>query len=142
MERLSKNFRLNEFAVSSTGLPNEIPEDVKPAIRALVHYVLQPICDATGWRCRINSGYRSKAVNIKVGGANNSQHTKGEASDNVFYDDNGVVPPIRVLQAVLSLGLLFDQMIAYPTFVHLSHSARGVNRKQVLYSSTYKGQKL
>ena len=150
MEQISKNFALSEFSISATamqkGISNEIPETVKPAVRALVLNLLQPICDRTGWRDKINSGYRCPALNAAVGGAATSQHTKGEAADNVFYvvkSDGGYnVAPIDVLREVIAAGLDFDQMIAYPTFVHLSYVEGRPNRKQVLYSGTYKGARL
>lgn len=146
MEQISKNFALSEFSASTTarqkGISNEIPETVKPAVRALVLNLLQPICDYAGWRDRINSGYRCPALNAAVGGAATSQHVKGEAADNAFYGASGNIPTIDVLREVLASGLPFDQMIAYPTFVHLSYVEGRPNRKEVLYSSTYKGPRL
>ena len=137
MEQISNNFKMAEFRVTNTGLSNEIPENVKPAIRALVDNLLQPICDGSGWRCGINSGYRSQEVNRRVGGASTSQHLKGEAADCVFY-----VAPITVMREVVRLGLDFDQMIAYPSFVHLSYTTTRPNRKQILYDKSYNGSKL
>lgn len=147
MEQISKNFKMSEFAVSATasakGISIIIPEDKKPAIRALVLNILQPICDATGWRDKVNSGYRSPKVNELVGGAAPSQHMVGEAADNMFFmDGGGFIAPIDVLRKVVELGLDFDQMIAYPAFVHLSYTTSRANRKQILYNSSYKGPRL
>jgi D-alanyl-D-alanine dipeptidase len=142
MEQISKNFKMSEFKTTSTGLPNEIPDDVKPAIRALVLNLLQPVCDAMGWRCKINSGYRSPAVNMAVGGVTASQHLTGEAADCVFLPEGLTALPIDVLRAVIELGLAFDQMIAYPNFVHLSYTTKRANRRQVLYNKSYMGVRL
>ena len=139
-----------EFSVSATasakGIPNVIPKDVKPAIRALVLNLLQPLCDATGWHDQINSGYRSPEVNKLVGGVATSQHLKGEAADNVFYkkvDCKTVyISPIEVLRAVVASGLDFDQMIAYNGFVHLSYTTTRPNRRQILYNKSYNGPRL
>ena len=147
---ISKNFRMSEFGVSvkaaAAGLSNEIPESVKPAIRALVLNLLQPICDAKGWHDRMNSGYRSPTVNRLVGGVATSQHVKGEAADNVFYKKTGGRPvyiePIEVLRAVVAADLDFDQMIAYPGFVHLSYTTTRPNRRQILYNKSYRGPRL
>lgn len=148
---------MSEFAVSATasarGISITIPEDKKPAIRALVLNLLQPICDATGWRDKVNSGYRPPEVNKLVGGAASSQHMKGEAADNMFFSETTekrpdgkrtvtYIQPIDVLRKVVELGLDFDQMIAYPTFVHLSYTTTRANRKQILYNSSYKGPRL
>lgn len=138
---------MSEFAVSAAasakGIEIVIPEDKKPAIRALARNLLQPLCDKMGWRDRINSGYRSPKVNTLVGGAAGSQHMSGEAADNVFYERTpGDVPPIGVLRAVRAFNLDFDQAIAYPSFVHLSYTTRRKNRRQVLYHSSYRGPRL
>lgn len=149
-ERISYNFKMSEFAVSASasakGHTIVIPEELKENIVELVVNLLQPICDATGWKDKINSGYRDEFTNKLVGGVPTSQHTKGEAADNMFYKlVNGkaeYLKPIDVLKKVVELGLEFDQMIAYPTFVHLSYTNDKPNRKQILYNSSYKGERL
>ena len=148
--QISKNFNMSEFAVSAAasakGHTIVIPEDLKPNIVALVINLLQPICDATGWKDKINSGYRDDFTNNLVGGAKGSQHTKGEAADNMFYvlkdGKTEYLKPIEVLRKVIELNLDFDQMIAYPGFVHLSYTTDRENRKQILYNKSYKGEKL
>lgn len=147
---ISKNFKYAEFSASATasarGINNEIPENVKPAVRALVLNLLQPLCDRTGWSDLITSGYRSSELNRAVGGASASQHCKGEAADNKFYRKvNGVtryVIPIEVVRTLLTSELDFDQAIVYPSFVHLSYTVARPNRRQVLYDKTYKGDRL
>ena len=146
MTKISNNFSMEEFAVSSTasakGHTIVIPDEYKPNIEALVINLLQPICNATGWKDKINSGYRDKFTNDLVKGANTSQHMTGQASDNMFFDSNGYKKPIEVIRVVLDLNLDFDQMIAYPGFVHLSYTTKRKNRKQLLYNSSYKGEKI
>ena len=133
---------MDEFNVSASHpeLARGIPINIRPAIIALVVHVLQPICDRTGWSCYINSGYRSIELNRAVGGALSSQHMKGEAADCVFKKDGKAVKIIDVLKAGKDLN--FDQMIAYPSFVHFSYTRLRANRKMVLYNSSYKGEKL
>ena len=140
--RISKNFTLDEFSVSASHpeLAKGIPINMRPAIIALVTHVLQPICDKTGWTCKINSGYRSIELNRAVGGAPASQHMKGEAADCVFMKDKKPVPIIEVMKVGKDLN--FDQMIAYPTFVHFSYTRLRANRKMVLYNSSYVGKRL
>lgn len=135
---------MSEFSVSSRypELAKGVPISVQPIIRALVEKLLQPICDKTGWSCTINSGYRSPELNRAVGGVPTSQHVQGEASDNVFRKDKKNVPIIDVLRLVIESELDFDQMIAYPTFVHLSYTTKRKNRRQVLYNKSYTGKRL
>ena len=140
--RISKNFTMDEFSVSSSypELAKGVPINIRPAIIELVKHVLQPICDKTGWTCKINSGYRSIELNRAVGGAPSSQHTKGEASDCVFMKGGKPVKIIDVLKVGKDLN--FDQMIAYPTFVHFSYTKRKPNRRMVLYNKRYNGERL
>ena len=142
--KISKNFRMDEFNVSASHpeLAKGIPINIRPAIIALVVHVLQPICDKTGWSCTINSGYRSIELNRAVGGALSSQHMKGEAADCVFKKDGKAVKIIDVMKVAKDNCINFDQMIAYPTFVHFSYTRLRANRKMVLYNSSYVGKRL
>ena len=124
---ITKNFSWEEFERSNKadelGIDNAIPdENVADNIRALVFNVLQPLRDACGHPLKVNSGYRSKALNKAVKGAANSQHTRGEAAD--IHEDN----PFTLAWLVLHIGLPFDQLILYDTFIHLSHKRNGPQR--------------
>ena len=142
--KISKNFRMDEFNVSASHpeLAKGIPINIRPAIIALVVHVLQPICDKTGWTCTINSGYRSIELNRAVKGALSSQHMKGEAADCVFKKDGKAVKIIDVMKVAKDNCINFDQMIAYPTFVHFSYTRLRANRKMILYNSSYVGKRL
>ena len=144
MNRISENFTIEEFSVSASypHLAKGVPVNIRPAVKALVLNLLQPICDRTGWSDTILSGYRSIELNRAVKGASGSQHMKGEASDNVFKMNGKAVPIIAVLKLVKESGLDFDQMIAYPTFVHLSYTTKRPNRRMILYNSSYVGKRL
>lgn len=148
--QIGKNFKLSEFEYSQTaqenGIDNRIKDEgIKQNIIDLVTNVLQPICDLTGWHNRISSGYRCPELNKLVGGVPTSQHTKGQASDNKFYTTRNVdteyLTSYEVAKKVVESGLTFDQLILYPTFVHISYN-KGNNRNSVLYSKDYKGQRL
>lgn len=139
--RISENFTWEEFQQSKTadklGIDNRIPdESIASQLRSLVVTVLQPLRRAYGKPLAINSGYRSPALNKAVKGANNSQHTKGQAAD--IATDN----PRELARLVLRKNLPFDQMILYPTFIHLSHKHPGSQRNQILYHKSYQGKTL
>ena len=136
---ITKNFSWEEFERSNKadelGIDNAIPdENVADNIRALVFNVLQPLRDACGHPLKVNSGYRSKALNKAVKGAANSQHTRGEAAD--IHEDN----PFTLAWLVLHIGLPFDQLILYDTFIHLSHKRNGPQRGQIFYDQSYKSK--
>jgi len=51
------------------------------ALTALCKTILDPIRERAGKPVHINSGYRGKELNKKIGGSPTSQHSKGEAAD-------------------------------------------------------------
>ena len=80
--RLSKNFTLEEMvATSHKGLQDTPTLAVVQNLQKLCVLVLQPLRDAIGRPVYINSGYRSKRLNARVGGVPNSRHLQGRAAD-------------------------------------------------------------
>ena len=141
MGTISKNFSYSEFEASATakarGIVNIISSfQVRDAVRALTNNVLQPLRDAWGKPLHINSGYRCPKLNEAVGGVATSQHTKGEAADIAAEH------PIKLAQLAYDLNLPYDQLIIYPTFVHISHKLSGEQRHKVLYNKSYKGRRI
>lgn len=94
--QLSANFDSSEFACKGMGCCNSTMIDDK-----LVEYV-QKIRDHFGKPVSINSGYRCKTHNKKVGGSSGSNHTKGMAADIVVKD----VAPAEVAKYAESIGIL------------------------------------
>ena len=140
MGTVSKNFDYKEFEKSETAarlhINNVITTSlVRDNVKALVDNVLQPLRDAWGKPLHINSGYRCMRLNEAVGGVPTSQHIMGQAADVRCSD------PLALARLVKKLGLEFDQMILYPTFVHLSYH-EGRNRNKILYNKRYKGEKV
>ena len=79
----------------------------------------------------ITSAKRSVAENKAAGGVPNSQHLFGEAIDIKPY---GSTTYSRLLEHIHSYSdntHVFDQLILYPTFIHISFGGR--NRHQVIY---------
>lgn len=141
MGTITKDFSYREFEKSDIadrkGICNVITSiDVRDSILALTENVMQPLRDAWGKPLKVNSGYRCKALNAAVGGVPTSQHVKGEAADIAAGD------PVKLARLAVKLGLPFDQMILYPTFVHFSHRLNGQQRGQICYNWRYKGEKV
>jgi uncharacterized protein YcbK (DUF882 family) len=130
--KLSKNFELRELTRSATAAPlgivNEPDTEQIENITALVTEVLQPVREMYNAPLRINSGYRFPELNKAVGGVPTSQHTKGEAADVHVAD------PRRMFNMIKRSKLPFDQIILYPTFVHISHKRDGENRRNILFA--------
>lgn len=141
MGTISKNFNYSEFEQSEDaeelGIVNVIPTArVRDSIQALVINVLQPLRTAWGAELVINSGYRCPELNEAVNGESTSQHMKGEAADVRCYN------PLKLAKLAVKMGLPFDQMGLYNTFVHFSHKLGGPQRGQIFYSKDYKGERL
>ena len=141
MGTISKNFSFAEFEKSDTAKRMKITNvitttEVRDAVKALVLNVLQPLRDAWGGPLKINSGYRCKELNEAVGGVESSQHRKGQAADVACAD------PYALAKLAKHLGLPYDQMGIYASFVHISFDRNGQNRGMVFYGKNYKGPKL
>ena len=80
--KLSKNFTLEEMVATSHKRLQDIPTlGVVQNLQKLCVLVLQPLRDTIGSPVYINSGYRSKRLNARVGGVPNSRHLQGKAAD-------------------------------------------------------------
>ena len=112
-----------------------MPASAKENIEALVEAVLDPVREAYGKPVRVNSGYRCPKHNLKVGGAVGSQHMKGEAAD-IRCADN------EALRRLIKEQGVFDQMIVYDGFIHVSYKRNGANRHQVLRKTSAGYQKI
>jgi hypothetical protein len=78
----------------------------------------------------VTSAKRSVAENKAAGGVTNSQHLVGEAVDIKPY---GSTTYNRLLEYIHNYSdniHVFDQLILYPTFIHISFGER--NRHQVI----------
>ena len=125
-----KYFTINELIKTSTGISN-IPNAEQVAnLIYLVENLLDKAREELAMPITVTSGYRSEAVNRRVGGVANSQHTKGEAVDLVCGDNAKLFNILKKMN--------FDQLIwekgnnIQPAWVHVSLKRIGINRKQVI----------
>lgn len=124
-----KYFTIQELTESATAKRLKI--DNRPKIEAaqsliyLVETVLDPARRLFGNPIKVNSGYRSPALNKAVKGAPTSQHMKGEAADITSSDNS------RLFEILKSLP--FDQLIWENDgeWIHVSLKKEG-NRGQIL----------
>lgn len=132
--RLSKNFTLEEMYQSDTARRNKISNyPTTEAIRNLGYLTqnfLQPLRDMLNKAIYISSGYRSELLNLKVGGAKNSQHKYGQAVDIQVVG----MSPMQLFLFIKNSGLEYDQLILEKTksaeWVHVSCTKH--NRHQAL----------
>ena len=125
-----KNFRIQEFVCRCRC---EMPAEARQNIEALVANVLDPVRDEYGKPIYVNSGYRCEKHNKAVGGVPKSQHMLGQAADiSVKSEKLKVKSELDELARIIVAQGRFDQLIIYPTFLHVSYKRSGVNRHRVL----------
>lgn len=95
---------------------------------ALMHFLEYLLCSNVHFI--ITSARRTPDQNKACNGAPTSQHLVGEAIDMKPY---GSTTYNRLLEYIHSFSdsiHVFDQLILYPTFIHISFGVR--NRRQVI----------
>jgi len=107
-----------------------MPNDIDANMEALVEHVLDPARRRLGKPIIVNSGFRCPLHNGRVGGVANSQHLRGEAADVSLLAHTR--SSVQELARVIIENGKFDQVIVYPTFVHVSWKRRGGNRREVI----------
>jgi len=136
--RPGRFFTWAELTRTSTGLPNEPDAGHRTNLTVLVQVVLDPLREHLGKPVRVTSGYRSPAVNTRIGGSKTSAHMTGEAVDIKVdgLDAHGIVAALRAIQPPGG----WDQVIAYAPsrggHVHIGIKAGAWprHRKQVLWA--------
>lgn len=127
-------FTLAELIRTDTDLPNTPSFEQIDWLYKLVTTVLDPARAAFKRPIKVNSGYRSPAVNAAVGGAKNSQHLclNGCAAADITAGDK--INNKILFDLIIKLGLPFDQIISEKdyTWIHVSHSTLN-NRGQILF---------
>ncbi len=156
------HFALLEFTESATarkyGIDNTPTPEIVDKIRSLCVNTLEPLRVALGQPVIITSGYRCKALNdILSHAAKNSQHLQGQAAD--FYvgwsapedgrgqsGDHCPSARERLTRAfrliITNKTIDYDQLILYPTFIHVSYASPAANRHKILVAKgtgRYKG---
>ena len=139
---LSPHFYLDEFTKSSTaikhGIQNNPPQEAVENLRRLCANTLEPLREALGLPVVITSGFRTKTLNSMLAhSSERSQHMLGQAAD--FYvapGQSGLSRRELLIKAfhliILDESIDYDQLILYPSFIHVSYVSRERNRRTIL----------
>ena len=95
--KLSENFKVREFACKDG--------TDKILISTELVQMLQKLRDKLNCSININSGYRTKSHNKKIGGSTTSKHCKGLAADIICKRDGKIVPAKEVCCAAQDLNM-------------------------------------
>ena len=134
---LSPHFQLREFTESDTarryGIVNKPPAEAVENLRGLCEGCLEPLREKLGLPVIITSGFRTKALNdIIVHSARKSQHMEGRAADFYVAGSSRRELLIKAFRLIIEdEGIDFDQLILYPTFIHVSYVSKQVNRHKL-----------
>ena len=141
---LTPHFKLSEFEASRKaeqyGIDNTPPEEAVEKLRRLCEGCLEPLREALGLPVVITSGFRTKELNdLLTHSSTSSQHMRGEAADFYVASTGSATDGaqrellIKAFREILTNPKIdFDQMILYPTFIHVSYVSREKNRHGIL----------
>ena len=133
MAQLSAHFSLEEMTFSEMavrhGIDNKPNAATRKNLMELCEDVLESVRRLAGGPITVTSGYRSPILNSLIGGAPDSQHKTGEATDI----NCPLLNPRELFQRIRQSDIPFDQLIdEFGSWVHVSHRSPENNRRQVL----------
>lgn len=124
---MSKWFKLDEFLHSDVALKNRIKNyPTWEAVENLkkLALLLDKIREKLGMSITITSGFRSLALNKKIGGSATSQHRKGEAADCECEDNKKLFDTVKQMidDGEIEVGQLIWEYGTkkQPEWVHIS----------------------
>jgi hypothetical protein len=128
--QLTTNFNLSTLTISKTanqfGIDNTPSDEVIGNLKSLCENVLEPLQALLGESIYITSGYRSKELNKKIGGAKKSQHMEGKAAD--IHVNSKSTEELFIFIKKNFIG--FDQLIQeFDSWVHISYD--GMNNRNM-----------
>ncbi len=136
---ISKHISEKEAVKSITalrlGIDNTPDGDSLNNMKVLAEKVFEPLREWVGGPIKINSFYRSTALNEAIGGSGRSQHCQGRAVD---LDDVYGHKTNKEMFDWIKENLSFDQMIwefgtsDNPDWVHVSYVNEEKNRNRIL----------
>lgn len=134
---LSPHFELREFTDSATarkyGIANKPPAEAVENLKALCVHTLEPLREVLRLPIIITSGFRCKALNDRVSNhSSRSQHMKGCAADFVVQGASRRELLIKAFRTIITNPAVdYDQLIVYPSFIHVSYVSREFNRHKL-----------
>jgi zinc D-Ala-D-Ala carboxypeptidase len=134
--QLTKNFSLEQLVFSETAQRERIDNTPGPGILDNLRRLaagLEQVQALLGCPLEISSAYRCPELNACVGGARNSQHTRGQAAD---FTCAGFGPPLEIIKTIRASEVVYDQCILeYGKWVHISFSETPRGKVLSIYDS-------
>jgi len=147
MKKISKHISYKEATFSQTATRKDIDNipsaEILERMKAVAENIFEPLRAHVGGPIKINSFYRSINLNVAIGGAKSSQHTRGEAMD---IDDTFGHMSNKNMFEFIKDELDFDQLIwefgddNNPAWIHVSYVSSENNRRRILKASKQQGK--
>lgn len=144
--QLTTHFQLHEMLRSQTasrlGIDNIPNQEQKQNLIRWCTYIGEPVRAHFGRPVIVSSGYRSRELNLAIGGSSRSQHCHGEAVDFEVsgFDNMTVAKWIRDNLEFDQLILeFFDGVNPHSGWVHCSYKLRA-NRLSVIRAVRQNGR--
>jgi hypothetical protein len=142
--KISNYVSLSEVTKSNTalrrGIDNtQMSEEQLANFKTLATKVFDPLREWVGGPVKINSGYRSEALNKAIGGSSKSQHCANNGAAFDIDDTFGHKTNAEMFEYIKE-NLPYDQLIwefgddNNPAWVHVSYVSPEENRRQILYA--------
>jgi hypothetical protein len=134
-EHISEKEATKSITALRLGLDNTPDGDTLINMKTLAEMVFEPLREWVGGPIKINSFYRSSALNEAIGGSSRSQHCQGRAMD---IDDIYGHKTNKEMFEWIKVHLDFDQMIwefgneDNPDWIHISYHSQEKNRNRIL----------
>lgn len=133
---LSKHFTLAEMTVTQSGINNTPDESTRSRLAYTASYMEQVRHVLNDNAIKVNSGYRSLAVNTAIGGSKTSSHMSGFAVDFTCEGFGSAEDVVNYLRGKVPVDqLIWEHPPGKNPWVHISFDPRW--RGQVL---EYDGQ--
>lgn len=139
--KISKFVSLSEVTKSNTamrrGINNFPTEKQLERITTLSEMIFDPLREWVGGAVKINSGFRSDALNKAIGGSKTSQHCANNGAAFDIDDTFGNATNAQMFHYIKD-NMSFDQLIwefgddNNPSWVHVSYVSEGKNRMEVM----------
>lgn len=134
---LTKHFTLEELTTTShKEIDNRPPPEILDNLHVLAN-ALEVIRSTLQHPVIVSSGYRSQALNTKIGGSKKSRHMLGLAAD---FTCPGFGSPKAVCLAIIEAQLPFDQLIYEHSWVHFGLPAKDQIRRGEILTLTGPGK--
>jgi len=144
---ISKHISEKEATKSITalrlGIANTPNGTALANMKTLAEKIFEPLRKFVGGPIKINSMFRSEALNKQIGGSSRSQHCQGNAMD---IDDIYGYKTNKEMFDFIKENLDFDQLIyefgneENPDWVHVSYVDKEKNRNKILKAVRDKGK--